>query len=208
MSDEHTGTIGTDAETDQALRPGTVELLGVLAYGELSAFDRMSADARHAPTLTGRVQLSQMAAAEMGHYTRLADHVQELGTPVEQAPQHGLPFHERIERSLSDLGAVRLVQTERGGHVLYQIRERPAVQCHHERLVSAATHPEPMVVVQRERQRFAVDVQRQRDQTDTGRITTGLRAVRVHQRGRVLVEKRGRVEADSIALESCSELNC
>lgn len=94
MSDEHAGTIGTEQGTDQELRPGTVELLGVLAYGELSAFDRMSADARHAPTLTGRVQLSQMAAAEMGHYTRLADHVQSLGTPVEEAMR---PFIKPLE---------------------------------------------------------------------------------------------------------------
>ncbi|MDT7552778.1 MAG: hypothetical protein QOI16_1314, partial [Pseudonocardiales bacterium] len=32
----------------------TVDLLGVLAYGELSAFDRLSEDARAAPTLSGR----------------------------------------------------------------------------------------------------------------------------------------------------------
>ncbi len=67
------------------LPPGTVELLGVLAYGELSAFDRMSADARYAPTLAGRVALSQMAAAEMGHFRRLSDHLDGLGTPVEAA---------------------------------------------------------------------------------------------------------------------------
>ena len=32
----------------------TVDLLGVLAYGELSAFDRLAEDARLAPTLGGR----------------------------------------------------------------------------------------------------------------------------------------------------------
>jgi hypothetical protein len=31
----------------------TVDLLGVLAYGELSAFDRLAEDARAAPTLPG-----------------------------------------------------------------------------------------------------------------------------------------------------------
>ncbi|MTD13689.1 hydroxylase [Nakamurella sp. YIM 132087] len=73
---------------------GTVELLGVLAYGELSAFDRMSADARYAPTLPGRVALSQMAAAEMGHFRRLAAHLDHLGTPVEAAMQ---PFVRPLE---------------------------------------------------------------------------------------------------------------
>ncbi len=62
-----------------------VDLLGVLAYGELSAFDRMAADARYAPTLAGRVQLSAMAAAELGHFRRLADHLAGLGVAVEQA---------------------------------------------------------------------------------------------------------------------------
>jgi tRNA-(MS[2]IO[6]A)-hydroxylase (MiaE)-like len=53
------------------LAPGVVDLLGVLAYGELSAFDRLSEDARGAPTLPGRAALSAMAAAEIGHYTRI-----------------------------------------------------------------------------------------------------------------------------------------
>ena len=62
-----------------------IDLLGVLAYGELSAFDRMAADARYAPTLPGRVQLSEMAAAELGHFRRLAAHLDRLGVQVEQA---------------------------------------------------------------------------------------------------------------------------
>ena len=36
----------------------TVDLLGVLAYGELSAFDRLAEDARAAPTLSGRATLA------------------------------------------------------------------------------------------------------------------------------------------------------
>ncbi len=62
-----------------------VDLLGVLAYGELSAFDRMSSDARYAPTLAGRVQLSKMAAAELTHFTALADRLAEIGVAVEDA---------------------------------------------------------------------------------------------------------------------------
>jgi hypothetical protein len=73
------------AEDGTRMPPGTVELLGVLAYGELSAFDRMAADAHYAPTLSGRVALSQMAAAEMGHYRRLAAHLESLGSSVESA---------------------------------------------------------------------------------------------------------------------------
>lgn len=63
----------------------TVDLLGVLAYGELSAFDRLAEDARHAPTLSGRAALSTMAAAEMTHFRMLEDHLRGLGVPIETA---------------------------------------------------------------------------------------------------------------------------
>ncbi|MGH3564603.1 MAG: ferritin-like fold-containing protein [Pseudonocardia sp.] len=63
----------------------TVDLLGVLAYGELSAFDRLAEDARTAPTLGGRAALSKMAAAEIGHYRLLEEHLDGLGVPVERA---------------------------------------------------------------------------------------------------------------------------
>lgn len=73
------------AEVVSADAQAITDLLGVLAYGELSAFDRMAADARYAPTLLGRVQLSQMAAAELGHFRRLADHLASRGVAVEDA---------------------------------------------------------------------------------------------------------------------------
>jgi hypothetical protein len=65
--------------------PAVIDLLGVLAYGELSAFDRMAGDARYAPTLSGRIQLSEMAAAELGHFRTLSGHLAALNVPVEQA---------------------------------------------------------------------------------------------------------------------------
>ena len=55
------------------------ELLGVLAYAELSAFDRLAEDARMAPTLAGRAAVATMAAAEMGHHARLSARLRELG---------------------------------------------------------------------------------------------------------------------------------
>ena len=63
----------------------TVDLLGVLAYGELSAFDRLAEDARGAPTLAGRAALSTMAAAEIGHFRLLEDHLRGLGVSAEEA---------------------------------------------------------------------------------------------------------------------------
>jgi hypothetical protein len=56
-----------------------VDLLGVLAYAELTAFDRLAEDARLAPTLDGRAALARMAAAEIGHHDRLVRRLVELG---------------------------------------------------------------------------------------------------------------------------------
>jgi hypothetical protein len=56
-----------------------VDLLGVLAYAELTAFDRLAEDARLAPTLAGRAALARMAAAEIAHHVRLTDRLSELG---------------------------------------------------------------------------------------------------------------------------------
>src|SRR4051794_26189059 len=53
--------------------------LGVLAYAELTAFDRLAEDARLAPKLTGRAALARMAAAEIAHHVRLTDRLAELG---------------------------------------------------------------------------------------------------------------------------------
>lgn len=64
---------------------GVVDLLGALAYGELSAFDRMTEDSREAPTLAGRAALAQMAAAEIGHFTLLQKFLGESGVQVEDA---------------------------------------------------------------------------------------------------------------------------
>ena len=76
------GTVGVGtASPDRA----TVDLLGVLAYGELSAFDRLAEDARRAPTLSGRAALSAMAAAEIGHFRLLEEHLRERGVAIEEA---------------------------------------------------------------------------------------------------------------------------
>ena len=47
-----------------------VDLLGMLAYGQLVAFDRMAADAKLAPDLPRRAVLSEMAGSEIANYRR------------------------------------------------------------------------------------------------------------------------------------------
>jgi hypothetical protein len=74
-----------EASQHQPPEAAVIDLLGVLAYGEISAFDRMAADARYAPTLSGRIALSYMATAELGHFRALAEHLQGRGVAVEDA---------------------------------------------------------------------------------------------------------------------------
>ena len=71
-----------------------VDLLAALAYGELSAFDRLVDDARMAPDLAGRVEMSAMAAVEFGHFRRLADRLTALGADPMAAME---PFVAAIE---------------------------------------------------------------------------------------------------------------
>jgi ferritin-like protein len=56
-----------------------VDLLGALAYGELTAFSRLAGDAELAPSLTEKVALAQVAATEFRHYEALAERVRDLG---------------------------------------------------------------------------------------------------------------------------------
>ena len=68
-----------------AEKRAVVDLLGVLAYAELSAFDRLAEDSRLAPTIEGRAALARMAAAEIGHHCRLHERLVELGADPTEA---------------------------------------------------------------------------------------------------------------------------
>jgi hypothetical protein len=94
----------TDPTTDAAAgapREAVVEMLGMLAYGELLAFDRMAADARLAPDLRRRAVLSEMAAVEITNYHRLATRLAELGADPQaaMAPYVGplQAYHDQTE---------------------------------------------------------------------------------------------------------------
>ncbi|MEV0591520.1 ferritin-like fold-containing protein [Nonomuraea cavernae] len=75
--------------------PGVVDLLGVLAYAELSAYARMTEDAASlAPSLADRTALSELAVAEYGHFRLLHDRLVELGADPEAAMS---PFVEALD---------------------------------------------------------------------------------------------------------------
>ena len=64
---------------DPAYRAAVVDLLGVITYGEISAFERLADDAKLAPDLEDRVALATMATVQFGHVPALMDRITELG---------------------------------------------------------------------------------------------------------------------------------
>lgn len=64
---------------DVEYRTGVVELLGVLAFGEISACERLVADAQMAPDLRSKVEVATMAAAEFSHFEVLRDRLVAMG---------------------------------------------------------------------------------------------------------------------------------
>jgi hypothetical protein len=77
--------VSDDSVPASVSSPAVAELLGLLAYAELVAFDQMAADARLAPDLQRRAVLSEMAAREIDAYGRLAARLSELGVAAEDA---------------------------------------------------------------------------------------------------------------------------
>jgi hypothetical protein len=80
---------------------GVVELLALLAFAELQAFDQMAADAKLAPDLRRRAVLSEMAAAEIVNYRKLEKRLVDLGVDPEEAmaPYAGAlqAYHDQTE---------------------------------------------------------------------------------------------------------------
>lgn len=72
----------------------SAELLGAMAYGELSAFGRLSLDSRYAPTLHDRSVLAKIAVGAYGNFALLNDRLSEMGLDPEQAM---LPFQRSFD---------------------------------------------------------------------------------------------------------------
>ncbi len=85
----------------RTLDAATVDLLGVLAYGELTAFERLASDARLAPTVADKAELAGMAAAEYGHFRLLRDHLTAAGVDPDAAMEPFVrpldDFHDSTE---------------------------------------------------------------------------------------------------------------
>lgn len=87
-------TAPSGAFADPAYHVAIADLLGVLAYSELTAFERLTEDAATAPTLQDKVALAAMAAAQFAHFERLRDRMLEIGVDPFDAME---PFHAAVD---------------------------------------------------------------------------------------------------------------
>ena len=81
-------------QTDPEYRAAVVDLIAVLAYGELTAFERLAADAAMAPTIDDKAAIAGMATAEYRHFLLLRDRLLDLGVVPEDAMS---PFRRAYE---------------------------------------------------------------------------------------------------------------
>jgi hypothetical protein len=80
---------------DPDYKAAVIDLLGVLALGELTAFERLADDAAFAPTIADKAALAEMAVAEFHHFVLLRDRLGELGTDPTAAME---PFAAALEQ--------------------------------------------------------------------------------------------------------------
>jgi hypothetical protein len=84
---------GSVAFSDPTYLAAVVDLLGAIAYGEMSAFERLAEDAKMAPDLADKVELARMAATEFGHFQGLHDRLAALGAdPFAAMAPFRVPF--------------------------------------------------------------------------------------------------------------------
>ncbi|MGH3372089.1 MAG: ferritin-like fold-containing protein [Nocardioidaceae bacterium] len=82
------------AFSDPTYLAAVVDLLGAIAYGEMSAFDRLAEDAKMAPGLEDKAELAAMASREFAHFDGLRTRLTELGVNPYQAMA---PFQAPID---------------------------------------------------------------------------------------------------------------
>ena len=83
---------------DEDARAAVVDLLAVLAYGELTAFERLADDAAFAPSIADKAALAAMAVAEFNHFSLLRERLVALGVEPEEAMQPFVTPYEDFHR--------------------------------------------------------------------------------------------------------------
>jgi hypothetical protein len=89
--------------SDPQYREAVADLLGVLAYGELTAFTRLAGDSELAPSQPLKASVAALAVAEFRHYETLVARMHEMGIEPEDAMAPFIApidaFHERTRPS-------------------------------------------------------------------------------------------------------------
>ena len=95
------GAEQSEPSAEEAYRGAVIDLLGALAYGELSAFERLAEDSAMAPSLDDKAEVAAMASAEYAHFQRLRERLVELGAdPFAAMEPFAAPidsFHEHTK---------------------------------------------------------------------------------------------------------------
>src|ERR1035437_6546486 len=76
---------GDPFAADPTYRAAVIDLLGALAYGELTAFARLAADAEMAPNQPAKAALARVAVAEFHHHEALTARLTEMGADPDAA---------------------------------------------------------------------------------------------------------------------------
>lgn len=100
MTESPQGSAAADASADVPVAfqdpsylAAVIDLLGAIAYGEMSAFERLAEDAKMSPNLSDKAELARMASTEFGHFDRLKERLAELGAdPFEAMAPFEKPF--------------------------------------------------------------------------------------------------------------------
>lgn len=79
---------------DELYREAVLDLLGAVAYGEISAFERLAEDAKLAPTMQDKVAIATMASNEFGKVAALHQRIADLGGDAYLAMA---PFRDAID---------------------------------------------------------------------------------------------------------------
>jgi hypothetical protein len=93
MAESAAGDAGL-LDDDPGYAAAVVDLLGVISYGEISAFDRLAEDAKLAPSIEDKLALATMAAHELGKVSALHGRITELGADPFEAMA---PFRVAID---------------------------------------------------------------------------------------------------------------
>lgn len=84
----------TEPTYEPTYQAAIVDLIAVLAYGELTAFERLAADAAMAPTIDDKAALAGMATSEYRHFLVLRERLESLGVDPQDAMA---PFRRAYE---------------------------------------------------------------------------------------------------------------